>query len=557
MRTEMNEKSKLKIIPIGGLESIGMNITAFEYEDSIVVVDCGLAFPEDDMLGIDLVIPDVTYLKDNIEKVKGFVITHGHEDHIGALSYVLKDINVPIYATKLTIGIIENKLKEHNMLRSTKRKVVTYGQSINLGHFRIEFIKTNHSIQDAAALAIYSPVGTVVHTGDFKVDYTPVFGDAIDLQRFAEIGKKGVLAMMSDSTNAEKPGFTASERTVGVTFDHLFAEHVNSRIIVATFASNVDRVQQIISSAYKYGKKVVVEGRSMVNIIETASELGYLDIPKNTLIQIDELSNYPPEKTVLITTGSQGESMAALSRMAADIHRKVSIQPGDTIIFSSSPIPGNEKAVSKVINELQQKGATVIFKDAHVSGHACQEELKLIYSLLKPKYAIPIHGEYRHRKANAGIAEALGIPKENIFMIQSGDVLAIDQNEAKLVDKVQTGSILVDGLGVGDVGNIVLRDRQHLAEDGIMIVVLTLERGTNQVLAGPDIVSRGFVYVRESEDLMEEAKQVLCDAIEQCLMNNRYADWNRIKMVIRDTMNDFIWKKTKRRPMILPIIMDV
>ena len=557
MKTEMNVKSKLKIIPLGGLESIGMNITAFEYEDSIVVVDCGLAFPEDDMLGIDLVIPDVTYLKDNIDKVKGFVITHGHEDHIGALSYVLRDINVPIYATKLTMGIIDNKLKEHNMLRTTKRKVVTYGQSINLGHLRIEFIKTNHSIQDAAALAIYSPVGIVVHTGDFKVDYTPVFGDAIDLQRFAELGKKGVLAMMSDSTNAEKPGFTMSERTVGITFDHLFAEHCNSRIIIATFASNVDRVRQIISSAYKYGKKVVVEGRSMVNIIETASELGYLDVPENTLIQIDELKNYPDEKTVLITTGSQGESMAALSRMAADIHKKVSIKPGDTVIFSSSPIPGNEKAVSKVINELQQKGATVIFKDAHVSGHACQEELKLVYSLLKPKYAIPVHGEYRHRKANAGIAEALGIPKENIFMIQSGDVLSIDQDEAKVIDKVQTGSILVDGLGVGDVGNIVLRDRQHLAEDGIMIVVLTLERGTNQVLAGPDIVSRGFVYVRESEDLMEEAKQVLCDAIENCLSYNRYADWNRIKMVIRDTMNDFIWKKTKRKPMILPIIMDV
>ena len=556
MKKEIN-RSKLKIIPIGGLESIGMNITAFEYEDSIVVVDCGLAFPEDDMLGIDLVIPDVTYLKDNIEKVKGFVITHGHEDHIGALAYVLKDVNVPIYATKLTIGIIENKLTEHNMLRSTKRKVVSYGQSITLGHFRIEFIKTNHSIQDAAALAIYSPVGIVVHTGDFKVDYTPVFGDSIDLQRFAELGKKGVLAMMSDSTNAEKPGFTASERTVGVTFDHLFAEHCNSRIIIATFASNVDRVQQIISSAYKYGKKVVVEGRSMVNIISTASELGYLDVPKNTLIEIDELKNYPDEKTVLITTGSQGESMAALSRMAADIHKKVTIKPGDTVIFSSSPIPGNEKAVSKVINELQQKGATVIFKDAHVSGHACQEELKLIYTLLKPKYAIPIHGEYRHRKANAGLAEALGIPKENIFMIQSGDVLAVDQNEAKVVDKVQTGSILVDGLGVGDVGNIVLRDRQHLAEDGILIVVLTLEKGTNQLLAGPDIVSRGFVYVRESEDLMDEARQILYEAIENCLINNRYADWNRIKMVIRDTMNDFIWKKTKRKPMILPIIMDV
>ena len=549
--------SKLRIIPIGGLEQIGMNITAFEYEDSIVVVDCGLAFPEDDMLGIDLVIPDVTYLKDNIDKVKGFVITHGHEDHIGSLPYILKDINVPMYATKLTIGIIENKLEEHTMLRGTRRKVVSYGQSINLGQLRIEFIKTNHSIQDAAALAIYSPVGTVVHTGDFKVDYTPVFGDAIDLQRFAEIGKKGVLAMMSDSTNAEKAGFTASEKTVGVTFDHLFAEHRKSRIIIATFASNVDRVQQIIHSACKYDKKVVVEGRSMVNIITTAMKLGYLDIPKHTLIDIDELKNYPDEKTVIITTGSQGESMAALSRMAADIHKKVSIKPGDTVIFSSSPIPGNEKAVSRVVNELSQKGANVIVRDAHVSGHACQEELKLIYSLLKPKYAIPVHGEYRHLKANAGLAEALGVEKENIFILQSGDVLEIDANEAKVVDKVQTGAILVDGLGVGDVGNIVLRDRQHLAEDGIMIVVLTLERGTNQLLAGPDIVSRGFVYVRESEDLMEEARQVLYEAIENCLISHRYVDWNRIKLVIRDTMNDFIWKKTKRKPMILPIIMDV
>ena len=548
--------SKLRIIPIGGLEQIGMNITAFEYEDSIIVVDCGLSFPEDDMLGIDLVIPDVTYLKDNIQKVKGFVITHGHEDHIGALSYVLKDINVPVYATKLTMGIIENKLKEHNMLRSTRRKVVTYGQSINLGQFRIEFIKTNHSIQDAAALAIYSPVGTVVHTGDFKVDYTPVFGDAIDLQRFAEIGKKGVLAMMSDSTNAERKGFTMSERTVGMTFDHLFAEHRNNRIIIATFASNVDRVQQIINSAYKYGRKVVVEGRSMVNIISTASELGYLNIPDNTLIEIDQLHNYPDEKTVLITTGSQGESMAALSRMAADIHKKVTIKPGDTVIFSSNPIPGNEKAVSRVINELSQKGANVIFQDAHVSGHACQEELKLIYTLLKPKYAIPVHGEYRHLKANAGIAEALGIPKENIFIMRSGDVLALDQNSAEVVDKVHTGAILVDGLGVGDVGNIVLRDRQHLAEDGILIVVLTLEKGTNQLLAGPDIVSRGFVYVRESEGLMEEARQILYDALEKCL-SNRHADWSKIKLVIRDTMNDFLWKRTKRKPMILPIIMDV
>lgn len=554
MKHENN--SKLKIIPLGGLEQIGMNITAFEYEDSIIVVDCGLAFPEDDMLGIDLVIPDITYLRDNIKKVKGFVITHGHEDHIGSLPYVLKDMNLPIYATKLTMGIIENKLKEHNLLRSTRRKVVRHGQSINLGQFRIEFIRTNHSIQDAAALAIYSPAGTVVHTGDFKVDYTPVFGDAIDLQRFAEIGKKGVLAMMSDSTNAERPGFTMSERTVGKTFDQIFAEHRNTRIIIATFASNVDRVQQIINSAYKYDRKVVVEGRSMVNIISTASELGYLHIPDKTLIEIDQLKNYPDEKTVLITTGSQGESMAALSRMAADIHKKVTIKPGDTVIFSSNPIPGNEKAVSRVINELSQKGADVIFQDAHVSGHACQEELKLIYSLLKPKYAIPVHGEYRHLKANAKLAESLGIPKENIFIMHSGDVLALDEKEAKIVDKVHTGAILVDGLGVGDVGNIVLRDRQHLAEDGILIVVLTLEKRTNQLLAGPDIVSRGFVYVRESESLMEEARQVLQEALEKCL-TNRNADWSRIKLVIRDTMNEFIWKRTKRKPMILPIIMDV
>ena len=550
-------KGKLRIIPLGGLEKIGMNITAFEYEDSIIVVDCGLAFPEDDMLGIDLVIPDITYLKENIQKVKGFIITHGHEDHIGALSYVLREMNLPIYTTKLTMGIIEKTLAEHNLLRSTRRKVVKHGQSINLGQFRIEFIKTNHSIQDASALAIYSPAGIVVHTGDFKVDYTPVFGDAIDLQRFGEIGKKGVLALMSDSTNAERPGFTQSERTVGHTFDHLFAEHRDSRIIIATFASNVDRVQQIINSAYKYERKVVVEGRSMVNIISTAQELGYLNVPDKTLIEIDQLKNYPPEKTVLITTGSQGESMAALSRMAADIHKKVSIMPGDTVIFSSNPIPGNEKSVSRVINELSEKGANVIFQDAHVSGHACQEELKLIYSLVKPKYAIPIHGEFRHRKANATLAQSLGIPKENIFMLQSGDVLEVSDKGAKVADKVHTGEVLVDGLGVGDVGNIVLRDRQHLAEDGILIVVMTLEKKTNRLLAGPDIVSRGFVYVRESEGLMEDARHVLNDAIDKCLSHQRGADWSKIKLVVRDTMNEFIWKRTKRRPMILPIIMDV
>ena len=553
-----NNNSNLKIIPLGGLEQIGMNITAFEYEDSIVVVDCGLSFPEDDMLGIDLVIPDVTYLKDNISKVKGFVITHGHEDHIGALPYILKDINVPIYATKLTIGLIENKLKEHNLLRNTKRKVIKHGQSINLGSFRIEFIKTNHSIQDASALAIYSPAGIVVHTGDFKVDYTPVFGDAIDLQRFAEIGKKGVLALMCDSTNAERKGFTMSERTVGRTFDNIFAEHKNTRIIIATFASNVDRVQQIINSAYKYGRKVAVEGRSMVNVIGTAAELGYLKIPDKTLIDIDQIKNYPDDKVVLITTGSQGESMAALSRMAASIHKKVTIKPNDTIIFSSNPIPGNEKAVSRVINELSRKGADVIFQDAHVSGHACQEEIKLIYSLVKPRYAIPVHGEYRHLKAQAGIAYELGIPKENIFILSSGDVLEMNENEeehARVTGQVRTGAILVDGLGVGDVGNIVLRDRQHLAEDGIMIVVLTLEKHSNHLLAGPDIVSRGFVYVRESEALMEEARIVVEDAIDTCL-EKHITDWGKMKNVIKDSLGEFLWKRTKRNPMILPIIME-
>ena len=548
--------SKLRIIPLGGLEQIGMNITAFEFEDSIVVVDCGLSFPEDDMLGIDLVIPDITYLKNNAHKVKGFVITHGHEDHIGALPYVLKELNVPVYATRLTIALIEHKLKEHNLLKSVKRKVVKHGQSINLGKFRIEFIKTNHSIADASALAIYSPAGIVVHTGDFKVDYTPVFGDAIDLQRFGEIGKKGVLALMCDSTNAERKGFTMSERTVGKTFDNIFAEHKNTRIIIATFASNVDRVQQIINSAYKYGRKCVVEGRSMVNVISTAAELGYLNVPENTLIELDQMKNYPDEQMVLITTGSQGESMAALSRMASNMHRKVQIKPGDTVIFSSNPIPGNEKAVSRVINELSMKGADVIFQEAHVSGHACQEEIKLIYSLVHPKYAIPVHGEYRHLKAQAQVAESLGIPKDNIFLLSSGDVLELDEEKAQVVDRVQTGAILVDGLGVGDVGNIVLRDRQHLAEDGILIVVLTLEKYSNQVLAGPDIVSRGFVYVRESEGLMDEAKHVVEEAIEDC-MDRRVTDWGRLKTAIRDSLSEFLWKRTKRSPMILPIIMEV
>ena len=548
--------SKLRIIPLGGLEQIGMNITAFEYEDSIVVVDCGLSFPEDDLLGIDLVIPDVTYLKENQDKIKGFMITHGHEDHIGALPYVLKEVPAPVYATKLTMGIIENKLKEHGLERAVKRKVVKFGQNINFGDLRIEFIKTNHSIVDAAALAIYSPAGTVVHTGDFKVDYTPVFGDAIDLQRFAEIGKKGVLALMCDSTNAEREGFTQSEKTVGKTFDSIFADHANTRIIIATFASNVDRVQQIINSAYKFGRKVVVEGRSMVSIIDTAMNLGYLKIPENTLIDIEQIKNYPDERTVIITTGSQGESMAALSRMAGGMHRKVSIGPRDTVIFSSHPIPGNEKAVSKVINELYAKGADVIFQDAHVSGHACREEIKLLYTLVRPKYAIPVHGEYRHLKAQAALVKELGYESENIFILSSGDVLELNEESAKVIGKVPVGSVYVDGLGVGDVGNIVIRDRQHLAEDGILIVVMALESMSNRVVSGPDIVSRGFVYVRESDELMDGARGMVIDIMDKFEERN-ITDWGKMKSAIRDSLSDYLWKKTKRRPMILPIIMEI
>ena len=555
MKKETNH-NKVKIIPLGGLEQIGMNMTAFEYEDSIIVVDCGMAFPSDDMLGIDLVIPDVSYLKNNIDKVKGFVITHGHEDHIGALPYVLRDVPAPVYGTKLTIGLIENKLKEHNMMKTVRRKVVKHGQSINLGCFRIEFIKTNHSIADASALAIFSPAGIIVHTGDFKIDYTPVFGESADLQRFAELGKKGVLALMCDSTNAIRPGFTMSERTVGKTFDSIFAEHKNNRIIVATFASNVDRVQQIINTAYHYGRKVVVEGRSMVNVIGTASELGYINIPENTLIDIEHLKNYKKEDTVLITTGSQGESLAALSRMAADLHKKVSIMPGDVVILSSTPIPGNEKAVARVINELSMKGAEVINQDTHVSGHACQEEIKLMYSLVRPKFSIPVHGEYRHLMAQRNLAISMGIPKENVILMRSGDVIEIGDEGYRVADHVQAGGILVDGLGIGDVGNIVLRDRQNLAQNGIIIVVLTLEKYSNQLLAGPDIVSRGFVYVRESEDLMEEAQRIVDEAVQSCL-EKHVSDWGKIKNIIRDSLSDFLWKKMKRNPMILPIIMEV
>ena len=555
--------SKLKIIPLGGLEQIGMNITAFEYEDSIIVVDCGLAFPQDDMLGIDLVIPDVSYIEENYDKLKGFVITHGHEDHIGAIAYILARIPAAVYATRLTMGLIEHKLTEYDkdhsaqgtsLMDTVRRKVVTFGQSINLGAFRVEFIRTNHSIVDAAALAIYSPVGCVVHTGDFKVDYTPVYGDSIDLQRFAEIGKKGVLALMCDSTNTERPGFTPSEKTLAPIFDNLFEQNKNSRIFVATFASNVDRVRQIINTAYKFGRKVAVEGRSMVNIIDTAQRLERIEIPENTLVTLDEMKEIPSDKQVINTTGSQGESMAALSRMADGTHRKITIGAGDTVIFSSHPIPGNEKPVTKIINQLLQKGVRVAYQDVHVSGHACQEEIKLIYSLVQPKYSVPVHGEYKHLMAQAAIAQDLGFSKDRIRILSSGDVLELDADSAEITGKVSVGDILVDGSGVGDVGNVVLRDRQRLAADGIIIVCMSIT-SEGQLIAGPDIVSRGFVYIKESEDLLSQASEVALITVEKCIDGG--ADWNTIKTSVKDSIGDFVWKNLKRKPMILPIIEEV
>lgn len=557
---QMKKNGSIKIIPLGGLDQIGMNITAFESDDSIIIVDCGLAFPSNDMLGIDLVIPDISYLKSHMSKIKGFVITHGHEDHIGALPYVLQQINVPVYGTRLTLALIEGKLRERGLDRMVKLNVQAFGDTVDFGDIKVEFIKTNHSIQDAAALAIFTPAGTIVHTGDFKVDYTPVFGDPIDLQRFAELGKEGVLAMMSDSTNAEKPGSTMSERTVGGTFERIFAEHQQNRIIVATFASNVDRVQQIINTAAKYKRKVVVEGRSMVNVITVASELHYIDIPEGTLISIDELKSYPDEQTVLITTGSQGESMAALSRMASGMHRKVHIKPNDVVVLSSHPIPGNELAVDKVINELSMLHAQVILQDTHVSGHACGEDLKLLYSLVKPEFAIPIHGEYHMRATASRLASAVGVDRDHCLLIENGDVLELTtrsgKSEALIKDHVQAGGVFVDGLGVGDVGNIVIRDRQNLAQNGIIVVVLTLEKYSGHLLAGPDLVSRGFVYVRESEDLMEEARVQVQDAVDDCLVRH-VNDWGKIKNIIKDSLSDFLWKKIKRDPVILPIIMEV
>ena len=552
------KKDNLKIIPLGGLDEIGKNITVFEYGNEIVLVDCGLEFPEDDMLGVDLVIPDVTYLEKNKEKIKGLVVTHGHEDHIGAIPYILKQINIPIYATKLTIGLIKNKLEEHKLLSSTKLVTVEQGQTINFGSMRVEFIRSSHSIPDSVMLAIHTPVGVILHTGDFKVDFTPIDDKIMDLGRIAELGNKGILALMSDSTNSERKGFTMSERTIGEVFDRLFQNN-KKRIVVATFASNVHRVQQIVNSAKQYGRKIAVCGRSMINMIETAREIGYIDAPENMFIDIDMIKNYTDDQLVIITTGSQGETMSALTRMAAGEHKKVVITPNDMVIISATPIPGNEKLVSNVINDLMQIGAEVIYsalENVHVSGHACQEEQKLIISLAKPKYFIPVHGEYRQLRAHAETAKLMGIPTENIFELENGKTLELNKKEAKITTQVPCGKILVDGLGVGDVGNIVLRDRQHLSQDGLIVIVMTMDGSTGEIVSGPDVVSRGFVYVRESETLMDDVKKVIREEVKM-FEEEGVRDWSTIKSTLKDDLRDYIFQRTKRNPMILPIIMEV
>lgn len=551
-------KKKLKVIPLGGLQEIGKNITAFEYGDDIVVVDCGLAFPEDEMLGIDLVIPDISYLTKNREKIRGIVLTHGHEDHIGGLPYVLKEINVPVYGTRLTLGLLEYKLEEHGLMSIVKLEKTEPGETIELGAFKIEFIRSTHSIADSVALAIHTPVGIVVHTSDFKIDYTPIEGKPMDLARLAELGKKGVLLLMCDSTNVEREGYTMSERTVGDTFEEIFM-NARSRILVASFASNVHRIQQVINASEKFGRKVAVVGRSMVNVVKAATDLGYLSVPEGILIDIDQINRYMPEKTVIITTGSQGEPMSALSRIAASEHRKVEILPGDMVIISASPIPGNEKSIFKVINELFKKGADVIYEslaEIHVSGHACREELKLIHNLVKPKFFMPVHGEYRHLKQHANLANRLGMPMENIFMMEIGKVLELTSDSAKINGSVTAGRVLVDGLGVGDVGNIVLRDRKHLSQDGLIVVVITTEKETGAIIAGPDIISRGFVYVRESEDLIEKVREIIKRSLTKCEERNRN-DWSTKKSFIKDELRDYLYEKTKRKPMILPIIMEI
>ena len=552
------KKGKLKIIPLGGLEEIGKNITVFEYEDEIILVDCGLEFPEDSMLGVDMVIPDVTYLERNKDKLKGLVITHGHEDHIGSIPYVLKKVDMPIYATKLACGLIKNKLEEHKMVRRTKLIEVNQGETINFGKIKVEFIRSSHSIPDSVMLAIKTPVGTVLHTGDFKIDFTPIDGEVMDFGRIAELGNEGILALMSDSTNSERKGYTMSESTVGDVFEKLF-QNCNKRIVVATFASNVHRVQQILNSAVKHNRKVAVCGRSMINMIETATSLGYIQVPEKTFIDIDMIKNYNDDQLVIITTGSQGEAMSALTRMASGEHKKVVITPNDLIIISATPIPGNEKLVSKVIDDLMQIGAEVVYsalEDVHVSGHACQEEQKLILALAKPKYFIPVHGEYRQLKAHAETAEEMGILKENIFMMKNGRILEMNQDEAKLTGAVPSGKILVDGLGVGDVGNIVLRDRQHLSQDGLIIIVMTMDSSSGEIVSGPDVISRGFVYVRESENLMDDVKRQIREEVKK-FEDKNITDWSTIKSTLKESLRQYVFQKTKRNPMILPIIMEI
>lgn len=553
------KKPKLKVMSLGGLEEIGKNMTVLEYNNDIIVIDCGLAFPEDDMLGIDLVIPDITYLLKNKEKVRGILLTHGHEDHIGALPYVLKQLNVPVFGTLLTLGLLENKLREHNLMNTVVRHTVVPGESIKLGQMKVEFIHTNHSIADSVAMAITTPVGVVVHTGDFKVDYTPIDGEIINLHRFAQLGEQGVLLLLSDSTNAERKGFTMSEKSVGAVFHNIFEETPKNRIMVATFSSNIHRIQQVINSAHAFGRKVAIIGRSMTNAVKTSSELGYLNVPPNVLIDISEIKNFPDEQLVIVTTGSQGEPMSALSRIASSEHKQVTVKPGDKIIISASSIPGNEKSVSRVVNELLKKGAHVVndsIADIHVSGHARQEELKLMLALTKPKYFMPVHGEFIQLSSHRDLALSMGMDKKNVFLMKIGDVLEISKNDARVNGTVPAGQVMIDGLGVGDVGNIVLRDRKHLSEDGLMVVVVTMDKESGTVIAGPDIISRGFVYVREAEDLMEEARKVVNDALLKC-EERHITGWSYIKGLIKDTLKNYLWQKTKRSPMILPIIMEV
>jgi ribonuclease J len=551
------KKNKLKIIPLGGIEEIGKNMTVFEYGDSMFVVDCGVAFPEDEMLGIDLVIPDVTYLEKNLDRFKGIVVTHGHEDHIGALPYVLKKVKVPVYGTELTLALIENKLIEHQMLNEAEMKKVKAGETIELGAFKVEFIRSTHSIADSVALAIFSPVGVVLHTSDFKIDQTPIEGEPIDLARIAELGKKGVLLLMADSTNVERPGYTMSERTVGETLDTVFKD-AKSRIIAATFASNIHRIQQIVNSAVKFGRKVAVSGRSMVNVVKTAMKLGYLNIPPDVLLDIDKIQKLPDEQIVMITTGSQGEPMSALTRMASATHRKVGIEKGDLVIISASPIPGNEKFVSRVINDLFKQGADVIYEalaDVHVSGHARQEELKLIHRLVRPRFFMPVHGEFRHLKQHANLAQSLGMQEEDIFLMENGMVLEMSQKSAQINGSVQAGSILIDGLGVGDVGNVVLKDRKHLSEDGLIVVVVTVNSEGN-IITDPEVISRGFVYVKESETLMDEIRDMTKESLIKYLAKRKNG-YTAIKNGVKDDLGSYLYQKTKRKPMILPVIIEI